>query len=61
MSCGIGHRCGLDPMLLWLWFRLAVEALIRPLAWKLPYAMGGATLKKIDQRGKTYNQGSHLE
>ena len=24
MSCGVGRRCGLDPMLLWLWCRLAV-------------------------------------
>ena len=21
MSCSIGHRCGLDPALLWLWYR----------------------------------------
>ena len=27
-----------DPVLLWLWCRLAVATLIRPLAWKLPYA-----------------------
>ena len=20
MSCGAGHRCGLDRMLLWLWY-----------------------------------------
>ena len=29
---------------LWLWYRLAAVALIRPLAWKRPYATG-ATLK----------------
>ena len=23
MSCGIGHRCGLYPTLLWLWYRPA--------------------------------------
>ena len=28
LSCGVGHRCGLDPALLWLWFRLATAALI---------------------------------
>ena len=28
-SCGIGHRCGLDPILLWLWLRLATSAPIR--------------------------------
>ena len=26
ISCGIGHRCGLDPVLLWLWCRLAAAA-----------------------------------
>ena len=31
MSCGIGHKHGLDPVLLWLWCRLA--ALIQTLAW----------------------------
>ena len=32
----MGHRCGSDPMLLWLWYRLAAIAPIRPLAQKLP-------------------------
>ena len=45
MSCGIGHRRGLDPALLWLWRRLVATALIQPLAWELPYAMSVA-LKK---------------
>ena len=26
MSCGVGHRGGLDPRLLWLWCRLAAAA-----------------------------------
>ena len=40
VSCGVGHRCGLGPALLWLWLwcRLAAAALIPPLA----YAMGVA-------------------
>ena len=38
MSCGVGHRCSSDLALLWLWRRLAAEALIRPLAWEPPYA-----------------------
>ena len=25
-SCGIGHRCGSDPILLWLWHRPAAAA-----------------------------------
>ena len=36
---------GLDLALLWLWCKLAAEALIQPLAWELPYAAGVA-LKK---------------
>ena len=39
MSCGVGHRRGLDPALLWLWRRLEATARIRPLAWEPPYAM----------------------
>ena len=27
-SCSVGHRCGLDPVLLWLWCRPAATALI---------------------------------
>ena len=40
MSCLVVLRNGLDPMLLWLWYRLAAAALIRPLAWELSYATG---------------------
>ena len=49
MSCGVGCRHGSDPRLLWLWYRPAAVALIRPLAWELPYAVGAA-LKR--QKGK---------
>ena len=38
MSCGVGPRCGSDPVLLRLWRRLAGAALIGSLAWELPYA-----------------------
>ena len=44
MSCGVVHRGGLDLVLLWLWRRPAVTALIRPLAWEPPYA-ADTTLK----------------
>ena len=40
MSCGVGHRRNSDLVLLWLWRRLAAIALIRPLAWEPPYAVG---------------------
>ena len=42
MSCGIGHKRGLDLALLWLWLRPATAAQIRSLAWEPPYAMGVA-------------------
>ena len=45
MSCGVSHRRSSDPTLLWLWHRLAATALLRPLAWELPHAVGAA-LKK---------------
>jgi len=38
MSYAEGHRRGSDPMLLWLWYRPAATAPVRPLAWELPYA-----------------------
>ena len=56
MSCGVGHRRGLDPMLLWLWCRLAAAAPIRPLAWEPPYAVGVALKDKTKQKGKPGNQ-----
>ena len=51
MSCGAGHRRGLEPELLWLWRRLAAVALIGPLVWELPYAVGSA-LKNKKQTNK---------
>ena len=41
-SCGVGRSHGSDPELLWLWCRPAAVALIRPLAWEPPYAVGVA-------------------
>ena len=46
MSCGVGRRHDQDLALLWLWFRLAAEAPIGPLAWEPPYAMGAALKSK---------------
>ena len=54
MSCGVGHRCGSDPLLLWLWCRLAAIALIQPLAWEPPYVMGVAL--KIQKKKKSQKQ-----
>ena len=51
MSCGVGHRHCLDPVL--LWHRPAAAAPIRPLAWEPPYAAGTALKKtKIPKKKK---------
>ena len=46
MSCSEGHRHGLDLVLLWLWYRPAATALIRPLTLEPPYVMGVALKKR---------------
>ena len=46
MSCGVGHRCGSDLALLWLWCRPVATAAIRPLTWEPPYATGCGHKKK---------------
>ena len=51
MNCSVGHRHSSDLVLLWLWFRPAVTAPIRPLAWEPPYAKGAA-LKKTREKKK---------
>ena len=56
-SCGVGHRCGLDPTLLWLWCRLAAAVPVRPLAWELPYATRAALKKrKKEKKGDLWSQ-----
>ena len=55
MSGGVGRRRGLDPPLLWLWYRPAATARIRPLAWDPPYAAGEA-LKKKDKKNSRETQ-----
>ena len=52
MSYGVGCRCGLDPMLLWLWGRPTATAQIQPLAWEIPYAMGAALEKQKTKKKK---------
>ena len=51
MSCGVGHRCGSDPELLWLVCRPPAAAPIRPLAWELPHVAGEVLKsKKIKEK-----------
>ena len=60
MSCGVGHRHGSDPALLWLWCRPAATAQIGPLAQELPYAAGVALKKKQKQTNKWQNKYTSL-
>ena len=46
MSCGIGCRCGSDPVLLWLWCSPVAVAPIRPLAWEPSHATSVALKRK---------------
>ena len=39
-----------DPAWLWLWWRLAATAPIRPLAWESPHATGVALKRQKDQK-----------
>ena len=56
MSCGVGHRQGSDPVLLWLQGRPAAVAPTGPLAWETPHAAGMALKskkKKVKKELKT--------
>ena len=46
VSCDVGCRHGLDPVLLWLWLWPWPAAVAGHLARELPYAMGAALKKK---------------
>ena len=50
VSYGVGQRRSSDPALLWLWLRPAATALIGPLVWEPPYAMGEAPPPKKNHR-----------
>ena len=50
-SCGVGHRHCSDAALLWLWRRPVATALIGPLAWETPHAVGAA-LEKTKRKKK---------
>ena len=50
MTCGIGHKLGSDPTLLWLRCKLAAAVLIGHLNWELPYAAGAAQKRKKKER-----------
>ena len=56
MSCGIVHRHGSDPALLWLWYRPEAVAPIQPLAWEPPCATGVALKSKAKKKKKEVEQ-----
>ena len=61
MRCGVSHRCGTDPTLLWPWRRLAAIAPIGPLAGESPYAAGVALEKtKRPKKKKKKIRGSRV-
>ena len=53
MSCGVVYRRGSDLALLWLRCRPAAVALIRPLAWEPPCAMGAALKKQKTKKKRS--------
>ena len=59
VTCGVGHRRGLDLVLLWLWCRLVATAVIQPLALEPPYAVG-TTLKKTKTKNSDDNSNNAL-
>ena len=60
MSYGVGRRFGWDLALLGLWRRPAATALIRPLAWELPYATDAA-LKRQKTNKQTKFRSEYVE
>ena len=50
MNCDVGYRLGSETILLWLWYRPTATALIRSLAWELPYATEAAKKKKKEKK-----------
>ena len=60
VSCGVSHRHGSDPPLLWLWRQTMVIAPMRPLAWEPPYATGPA-LEKDKKQKQTPKSSIHID
>ena len=56
MSRGVGRRRGSDRALLWLWYKPAATAPIRPLAWEPPYAVGEAQEMAKRQKKKKQSE-----
>ena len=53
-------QCIKDPALLWLRYRMVAIALIGPLAWEIPYAVGIDLKRKKKKRKKKRKQAKQL-
>ena len=60
MSCGVGHRHGSNPMLLWLWLRLAATAPNGPVTWEPLYAKGAAPKRHTKKCKMVSNKAGNL-
>ena len=56
----VGHRCGSDPALRWLWCWPEAATLIQPLTREFPYAMGIA-LKGKKEKERKEKEGPFLD
>ena len=52
IRCSVGHRCGSDLALQWLWHRPAVAGPIQPLAWESLCAAGVALKRPKKKKTK---------
>ena len=60
MSWGMGHRCGSDLVLLWLWHKPAAAAPVQLLAWEFPYAADAALKWKSKTKQKNIYTRKHI-
>ena len=58
--CGVGHRQGLDPVLLWLWGRPSAVAPIGALAWAPPYVASVALKSKKKKKKRRRRRKTHI-
>ena len=61
VSCGVGRRRGLDPVLLWLWHRLAPAAPIQTLVLELRFAMGMSLKRQKKKKKEEEEEGKETE
>ena len=60
MSCGVGRRHGSDPVLLWLWHRLAATTPIEPQDREPPYAVEANKEKKKKKKRQSMTKEARI-